>query len=94
VLIVWPGRARIVAPGYAMHVILRGIDRSAVFFADEDRQFLSVPGEYPWSSDRANGHGERGLKNLCPSVRYPREYSLWINKRAASHFPGLHLIAP
>jgi len=23
-----------------MHVILRGIDRAAVFFADEDRQFF------------------------------------------------------
>jgi hypothetical protein len=35
-----PRRARIAAAGYPMHVILRGIDRSAVFFAGEDRQFL------------------------------------------------------
>jgi hypothetical protein len=30
-----PRRARIVAAGYPMHVILRGIDRAAVFFEDE-----------------------------------------------------------
>ena len=35
-----PRRARIVAAGYPMHVILRGIDRAAVFFGDEDRQFF------------------------------------------------------
>jgi len=35
-----PRRARIVAAGYPMHVILRGIDRAAVFFEDEDRQFF------------------------------------------------------
>ena len=35
-----PRRARIVAAGYPMHVILRGIDRSAVFFADDDRLFF------------------------------------------------------
>ena len=35
-----PRRARIVAAGYPMHVILRGIDRAAVFFADEDRRLF------------------------------------------------------
>ena len=35
-----PRRARIVAAGYPMHVILRGIERAAVFFGDEDRQFF------------------------------------------------------
>ena len=35
-----PRRARIVAAGYPMHVILRGIDRSAVFFADDDCHFF------------------------------------------------------
>lgn len=35
-----PRRARIVAGGYPMHVILRGIDRAAVFFEDADRQFF------------------------------------------------------
>ena len=35
-----PRRARLVAAGYPMHVILRGIDRAAVFFADADRQFF------------------------------------------------------
>jgi len=35
-----PRRARIVAAGYPMHVILRGIDRAAVFFDDEDRRFF------------------------------------------------------
>jgi putative transposase len=33
-----PRRARIVAAGYPMHVILRGIDRAAVFFDDGDRR--------------------------------------------------------
>jgi hypothetical protein len=32
-------RTRIVAAGHAMHAILRGIDHSAVFFADDDRFF-------------------------------------------------------
>lgn len=31
-----PRRARIVAAGFPMHVILRGIDRSAVFFDEDD----------------------------------------------------------
>ena len=31
-----PRRARIVAAGFPMHAILRGIDRAAIFFADED----------------------------------------------------------
>jgi len=35
-----PRRPRIVAAGYPMHVILRGIDRAAVFFDDDDRRFL------------------------------------------------------
>jgi len=35
-----PRRARIVTAGYPMHVILRGIDRAAVFFDDDDRRFL------------------------------------------------------
>jgi len=35
-----PRRARIVAAGYPMHVILRGIDRAAVFFEDGDRRFF------------------------------------------------------
>ncbi|WP_462322681.1 transposase [Halochromatium sp.] len=35
-----PRRARIVVAGYPMHVILRGIDRSAVFFEDHDRRFF------------------------------------------------------
>ena len=35
-----PRRARIVAAGYPMHVILRGIDRSVVFFADDDYHFF------------------------------------------------------
>ena len=36
-----PRRARIVAGGYPMHVILRGIDRTAIFFDDSDyRLFL------------------------------------------------------
>lgn len=35
-----PRRARIVAAGYPMHVILRGIDRSAVFFEEDDRRFF------------------------------------------------------
>jgi putative transposase len=36
-----PKRARIVAAGYPMHVILRGIDRAAIFFDDsDDRCFL------------------------------------------------------
>lgn len=35
-----PRRARILAAGYPMHVILRGIDRNAVFFEDEDREFF------------------------------------------------------
>jgi putative transposase len=35
-----PRRARIVAAGYPTHVILRGIDRAAVFFNDEDRTFF------------------------------------------------------
>jgi putative transposase len=35
-----PRRARIVIAGYPMHVILRGIDRAAVFFEDDDRSFF------------------------------------------------------
>lgn len=35
-----PRRARIVATGHPMHVILRGIDRAAVFIVDDDRRFL------------------------------------------------------
>ena len=33
-------RARIVAGGYPMHVILRGIDRAAIFFDDSDYRFF------------------------------------------------------
>ncbi len=32
-----PRHARIVAAGFPMHAILRGIDRTAIFFADADR---------------------------------------------------------
>jgi putative transposase len=35
-----PRRARIVAAGYPMHVILRGIDRAAVFFGNDDYRFF------------------------------------------------------
>jgi putative transposase len=35
-----PRRAGIIAAGYPMHLILRGIDRAAVFFEDADRQFF------------------------------------------------------
>jgi hypothetical protein len=35
-----PRRPRIAAAGYPVHTILRGIDRSAVFFADDDRRFF------------------------------------------------------
>jgi len=35
-----PRRARIVAGGYPMHVILRGIDRTAIFFDDSDYRFF------------------------------------------------------
>jgi putative transposase len=35
-----PRRARIVAAGFPMHVILRGIDRATVFFEDDDRRFF------------------------------------------------------
>ena len=35
-----PRRARIVAGGYPMHVILRGIDRAAIFFDDSDYRFF------------------------------------------------------
>ena len=35
-----PRRARIVAAGYPMHVILRGIDRGAVFLAEDDYRFF------------------------------------------------------
>ncbi len=35
-----PRRARILAGGYPVHVILRGIDRSAIFFEDDDRRFF------------------------------------------------------
>ncbi|WP_295584808.1 transposase [uncultured Lamprocystis sp.] len=35
-----PRRARIVAAGFPMHVILRGIDRSAVFFDNDDDRFF------------------------------------------------------
>ena len=35
-----PRRARIVAAGFPMHVILRGIDRMAIFFADEDKRYF------------------------------------------------------
>ena len=41
-----PRHARIVAAGYPMHVILRGIDRAAIFFAEADYQkFLAVLAE-------------------------------------------------
>jgi hypothetical protein len=40
ILLSIPRRARIIAAGYPMHVILRGIDRAAVFFEDDDRQFF------------------------------------------------------
>ena len=35
-----PRRARIVAGGYPMHLILRGIDRAAIFFDDSDYRFF------------------------------------------------------
>jgi len=35
-----PRRARIVAAGYPMHVILRGIDRAAMFFDESDYRFF------------------------------------------------------
>jgi len=35
-----PRHARIVAAGYPMHVLLRGIDRAAIFFVDTDRHLL------------------------------------------------------
>ena len=35
-----PRRARIVAAGYPMHAILRGIDRTVIFFADEDNRYF------------------------------------------------------
>ncbi len=35
-----PTRARIVAAGYPMRVILRGIDRDAVFFDAADRRYF------------------------------------------------------
>ncbi|MCK7582340.1 MAG: transposase [Chromatiales bacterium] len=35
-----PRRARILADGYPVHVILRGIDRAAIFFEDADRRFF------------------------------------------------------
>ncbi|WP_295544370.1 transposase [uncultured Thiohalocapsa sp.] len=34
-----PRRARILVGGYPVHVILRGIDRAAIFFTDDDRRF-------------------------------------------------------
>ena len=38
-----PRRSRIVAAGFPMHVILRGIDRAAIFFAEGDyRMFLGT----------------------------------------------------
>jgi putative transposase len=38
-----PRRARIVAAGYPMHAILRGIDRAAIFFSEADyRAFLAA----------------------------------------------------
>jgi putative transposase len=38
-----PRHARLVAAGYPMHTILRGIDRTAIFFAESDhRQFLET----------------------------------------------------
>ncbi len=35
-----PRRARILADGYPVHVILRGIDRAAIFFEDAGRRFF------------------------------------------------------
>lgn len=35
-----PRRARIVAAGFPMHVILRGIDRMAIFFVDDDKRYF------------------------------------------------------
>jgi len=35
-----PRRARIVAAGYPMRAILGGIDRTAIFFTDEDKRFF------------------------------------------------------
>jgi putative transposase len=41
-----PRHARIVAAGYPMHAILRGIDRAAIFFAETDRRlFLATRAE-------------------------------------------------
>jgi putative transposase len=38
--------ARIVVAGYPLHVIVRGIDRGAIFFSESDRQsFLGSLGE-------------------------------------------------
>jgi putative transposase len=36
-----PRQARIVAAGFPMHVILRGIDRTAIFFSEGDDQVFS-----------------------------------------------------
>jgi putative transposase len=37
-----PRHARIVAAGFPMHVILRGIDRTAIFFAEDDYRVFST----------------------------------------------------
>jgi hypothetical protein len=64
-----PRHARIVAAGFALHAILRGIDRSAIFFDDaDDRALLGMLVERaaaqsvwvhddPWSSYRCNALG-------------------------------------
>ena len=37
-----PRHARIIAPGFPMHIILRGIDRTAIFFAEDDYRVFAT----------------------------------------------------
>ena len=48
-------RARIVAGGYPMHVILRGIDRTAIFFDDSD--YLSFLDYLSADAESVDVHG-------------------------------------
>ncbi len=67
-----PRRARIVVGGYPMHVILRDIDRAAIFFDVSDYRFfleryielnpvragmVEAQADYRWSGYRANALG-------------------------------------
>ena len=60
-----PRRARIVVAGYPMHVILRGIDRAAVFFEDDDRRFFLE------SAGRGGGNRSGGRARLCADDQPP-----------------------